>query len=61
MTQAQNSEEDCSFKKMMGILDELKREIVSLSTLDENDEKKIQELIEEAVLGNKISFVQQKN
>ena len=61
MTQAQNSEEDCSFKKMMGILDELKREIVSLNTLDENDEKKVQELIEEAVLGNKISFARQKN
>lgn len=61
MKQTQKSEEDYSLKKMMGILGELKKEIVNLNTLDENDEKKIQELIEEAVLGNKISFVQQKN
>lgn len=61
MKQTQKSEEDYSLKKMMGILGELKKEIANLNTLDENDEKKVQELIEEAVLDNKIFFVQQKN
>ncbi len=61
MNQVQESEEDYSFKKMVTVLDELKKEIISLNMLDKNDEKKIQELIEEAILSNKISFAKQEN